>query len=314
MIGTEGRDPVRPASELTRRLAGLAVLVGVLMLIMVVAAVRGHTVVGEAVAQPVKAAPQIGDCVLEEPGRLGVNLNNLPVLRIERCSGPRYGEVAFLIGDFSTPRPESAPGPDQCGEQVSSYLGMPPLPPSDGSFAEFGAFGWTVVGPDARQRAAGQTWAACAAYVPNFSDDGVSVSVDHSLRGAWQRTEDSRLFGICIDDAAALEPAICRSAHRFELMGMAVGTPGIPLETLDKACRHIVVGALGSSAALDRGELDTQVLAVRIEPNSGAWITGPEAVSADSEYNNFCLATPTDSTRRLTAPLRGLGDGAVPLN
>jgi len=31
-------------------------------------------------------------------------------------------------------------------------------------------------------------------------------------------------------------------------------------------------------------------------------------------YSNFCLAAPADGGRQLTAPLRGLGDGAVPMN
>jgi len=40
----------------------------------------------------------------------------------------------------------------------------------------------------------------------------------------------------------------------------------------------------------------------------------PDAITPDTEYSNFCLAAPADSARQLTAPLRGLGDGAVPMN
>jgi hypothetical protein len=75
-----------------------------------------------------------------------------------------------------------------------------------------------------------------------------------------------------------------------------------------------VAEALGATTALDRGDLGIQVLAVRDGPTGGPLITGPDAISADSKYSNFCLATPTDSSRRLTAPLRGLGESAVPLN
>ena len=73
--------------------------------------------------------------------------------------------------------------------------------------------------------------------------------------------------------------------------------------------------ALGSSTALDRGELTTQVLDARPDPNiNGTLITGPQAVTAAGDYFNACLVTPSDSTKRLTAPLRDLGDDPAPLN
>ncbi len=304
----------QPTADVARRLAGSAVLVGVLLVIVVVAAVRGQTVAGQSIAQPVKAAPQVGDCVTENPQSPGIDLSNLPALGNEPCSGPRFGEVAFIIADFAVPTSATPPGPDPCSDEVSDYLGTPPPPPSDGSFAQFAVVGWTLLGPDARQRAAGQNWAACAVYLPTFGNGEAPVTVDHSLQGAWQRTADSRLFAICVDNTASPWPTTCGSPHRFEILGVAVGTPGTPQDVLDAQCRQIVVQALVSSTALDRGDLVTQVLPVRDEPSDGTMITGPAAISADSDYSNFCLATPTDSSKRLIAPLRGLGDGVVPLN
>ena len=314
MTGADGLVPPRHRSDMVRRLAGATMLVGVLVVLMVVAAIRGHTAAGRPAAQPVKAAPQVGDCLTENPHDPGFNIFDLPALRTEPCSRLRYGEVAFVITDFTAPTVNPPPDSGPCGQQVRDYVGAPGPPPSDGSFAEFAVLGWTLPGPDKRQRAAGQKWAACVVYLPDWVDAAANLTFDHSLQGAWQRTEDSRLFAICLDDIASPSPTVCRSPHRFELLGMAVGVPSIPQQTLESACRHIVVQALGTSNALDNGDLLTQVVPVRSEPNGGALITGPDAVTADTEYDNLCLATPTDSSRRLTAPLRGLGDAAVPLN
>jgi len=314
MMGADGPVAPRLQADAARRLAGSVMLVVVLVVILVVAAIRGHTVPGQPAAQPVESAPQVGDCVLEDPHGPQVNIVELPALRTQPCSGPRYGEVAFVIADFTARTAGRAPGPDLCSEQVGAYVGTPGPPPPDGSFVPFAVVGWTILGPAKRQRAAGQKWAACVVYLPDWADSAPNLTVDHSLQGAWQRPEDSRLFTICLDDIASASPAVCRSPHRFELLGMAVGTPTIPQESLDEACRHIVEQALGSSKGLDSGELGTQVVPVRDGPNGGILITGPDAISADAEYSNLCLATPTDSSKRLIASLRGLGDGAVPLN
>jgi len=171
-----------------------------------------------------------------------------------------------------------------------------------------------LIGPDGRQRAAGQNWAACMVYLPISIDAAAPITIDHPLQGAWQRPEDSRLFAICVDDTTTLWAVNCRWAHHFEVLGIAVGTPSITQESLDAACRKVLIEALGSSASRDRLELTTQVVSARPRPNNGTLITGPDAITTDSEYNNFCLTTPANSARQLTAPLRGLGDEAVPMN
>ena len=305
----------RRADPVPRRLLGSAVLVGVLLLMVIVAAVRGHTVAGDPVAQPIKSAPEVGDCVTENPHDLGADLYNLPALPTGPCSGPRFGEVVFIVPDFTVPTADAGPLTDPCREHVDPYLGTPAPPASDGSFVQVAGVEVSLLGPDARQRAAGQNWAACMVMVPNSIDAAAPITVDHSLKGAWQRTDDSQLFAVCVDDATSLWPANCRWPHRFEVLGLALGTVGATQESLTVACRQVVIEALGSSAALDRGELTSQVVPARAQSNGGGpLITGPAAVTGDSEYFNNCLTSPADSARRLTAPLRGLGDAAVPLN
>src|SRR6478672_616575 len=193
MTSTDDRVPPRHADWVRRRLAGSMVLTGVLLVIVVVAAVRGHTVAGQPIAPPIQAAPHVGDCVTENPHALGAGLYDLPALRTGPCSGPRFGEVVFVVPDFTVPTVGTAPGSDPCGH-VHQYLGAPsPAPPADGSFVPFAAVGVALIGPGARQRAAGQNWAACIVYLPISTDAAAPLTIDHPLQGAWQRTEDSRL-------------------------------------------------------------------------------------------------------------------------
>ena len=223
--------------------------------------------------------------------------------------------MAFIVPDFTVPTADAGPLSDPCREHVDEYLGTPAPPPLDGSFVQVAGVAVSMLGPDARQRAAGQNWAACMVMMPISIDAGAPILLDHSLQGAWQRKDDSQLFAFCVDDATSFWPVNCRLPHRFEVVGLALGTAGATQESVAAACRQVVIEALGSAAALDRGDLTTQVVPAR--PSStgdGSLITGPDAATADSEYFNNCLATPTDGTKRLTAPLRGLGDAAAPMN
>jgi len=167
MTSTDDRVPPRNADPVPRRLAGSAVLTAVLLVIVVVAAVRGHTVAGRPIAPPIQAAPQVGDCVIENPHALGAGLYDLPALRTGPCSGDRFGEVVFVVSDFTVPPAGTAPGSDPCGH-VHQYLGAPsPAAPADGSFVPFAAVGAALIGPGARQRAAGQSVAVSSTQIAN---------------------------------------------------------------------------------------------------------------------------------------------------
>ncbi|HEY5879740.1 MAG TPA: hypothetical protein VIU11_12590, partial [Nakamurella sp.] len=74
------------------------------------------------------------------------------------------------------------------------------------------------------------------------------------------------------------------------------------------------VEAIGSSAALDRGEISVVVVPARPDPDGDRLIIGPEAVSADTGYVNNCLLEPTDAAKRLTGSVRRLMDAPLPLN
>ena len=202
-----------------------------------------------------------------------------------------------------------------CFEQAYRYLGIgePPRPgPPTGPAAQL----WMLlVGPDERHRAAGQDWSACLVYLPISIDAAAPTTVDHSLRGAWQRPADSRLFAACLDDPDTLIIGNCGWPHRFELVSFGTGDRTAAPESVQDACRRDAIAMLGSPAAFDRGDLTIQVIPARPDPTGdGTLITGPAALTGDDDYVTHCLITPTDPTRRLAAPLRGLRDAPVPLS
>src|SRR6478609_4621320 len=112
MTITDDRVPPHHTDRPPRRLAGAAVLAGVLLVIVLVAAVRGHTVAGQPDAPPIQPAPQVGDCVLQNPHDLGAGLYDLPALRTGPCAGPRFAEVVYVVPAF-TGSPPGTPLPDR---------------------------------------------------------------------------------------------------------------------------------------------------------------------------------------------------------
>ena len=167
-----------------------------------------------------------------------------------------------------------------------------------------------LIGPDPRQQAAGQDWAAC---VVQPAPTGSGSTVEHSLRDAWSRADDRRLFALCLTDTRSLQAVDCRERHGAEQISSWSGDPaGSGAPDVD-ACRQEAIGALGSPRPLDRGELTTVALPTRWSDASGRQITGPDAVSATQPYVVICLLVPADPARALVGPLRALGDAPVPL-
>jgi hypothetical protein len=126
---------------------------------------------------------------------------------------------------------------------------------------------------------------------------------------------DSRLFTVCWEETVPFLLGNCFAPHPFEVLGAARLSVGTTPEAAASACREFAVATLESSAALDRGDLGLQLLPIRPDPtDNGSLLTGPAAETTDGNHDTACLATPLDPTRRLTAPLRGLGDAPTPLN
>jgi len=304
---------------MNRAALGVGLVAGALLLILILAPVRGRMVPGQATAQPSTPPPQAGDCVTEDPKDLGADLYSwttvLPTVSTGPCTGDRFGEVTAVLPADTARAVIAGTTAHPCQASVDEFLGMQgTLPPDNGGFYRFDAVPVAVVGPDDQQRAVGQDWAACLVYLPLSGDAAVPLRIDHSVRGAWQHPVDSRLFTICWEQAVPFLLGNCFAPHPFEVLGAARLPAGTAPEAATAACREFAVATLGSSAAFDRGDLDLQLLPIRPDPNDGTLLTGPDAVTPDGDYDTACLATPRDPTRRLTAPLRGLGDAPTPLS
>ena len=315
---TVDRDDVAGRGRI-RRAAGIAVFAALVVVLVAVSAVRGRVVTGDPTAPPVTAAPQVGDCILENPHARGADLlpttAPLAVLRTGACSAPRFGEVVTVGGGYPDGTDVPTAAIDQCFQQASGYLGLPDSPPRAALPTGPAVAVWFVlVGPDRRQHAAGQDWAACVVFLPVSLEVSAPITVDHSLRGAWNRPEDSRLFGLCLNDVGSMDAANCMWPHRFEVMTFAPGDPAASPESEQAACTRDVVQALGSPAALNRGEVSVLVVPARPDPDRNGLITGPAAVTAGTGYGNICILRPSDTRRMLTSSVRGLLDAPLPLN
>ena len=161
---------------MNRAAVGLGMVAGALVLIVIVAAVRGRMVPGRATSQPVTPPTQVGDCVTEDPNALGADLYTwtsvLPSVPTALCTGNRFGEVVGVLPADTARAVIADTIAPPCQASVDEYLGVQgTLPPDNGGFSRIDAVPVAVVGPDDKQRAAGQDWAAaCLVYLPLSGD------------------------------------------------------------------------------------------------------------------------------------------------
>lgn len=155
---------------------------------------------------------------------------------------------------------------------------------------------------------------ACVVYLPASTDAEVPITLDHSMQGSWLRDSDKHVFSLCLADPTSRIALNCNWPHHFEMIGTGPGDASATAATVSRRCADSIVQALGSPAAQIGGTVAPVVIAVRPNPNNdGGLVSGPNSVSADSPYYNFCLVTATDSEHLLTGPLRGIGNAPVPL-
>jgi hypothetical protein len=301
-----------------RRGTGITVLAALLVVLIGLAAVRGHrTLSGEATAAPIPAAPQIGDCIQQDPAAQGADLypNGAPlaVLGIGSCTGRRYGEVVSVTDGYRVATEIPIVAARQCLEQTFGYLGLPTPPPSPELPVGPAVSVWyLLVGPDDRQRASGQDWVACMVLLPISADPAAPATIDHSLHDAWNRPDESRLFGQCLDQVG-LVAANCWWPHRFEVISRRLGDPSASPVSVQDGCTQDAVQALGSPAALNRGELSVLAIPAPPDPTGDGLSTGPGAVTPGADYVNNCLLSPSDTSKMLSDSVRGLREAPAPL-
>ena len=298
--------------------AGITVLAGLLVVLIVLVAIHGRRLSGDPMAAPVPGAPRVGDCIQQDPYDRGADLYPdaapLPALGIGGCSGRRYGEVVSVTDGYLDGAEIPAVAVRQCLEQAFGYLGLPTPPPAPELPVGPAVSVWYVlVGPDDRQRASGQDWTACVVLLPISTDPAAPTTIDHSLRDAWNRPDDSRLFGQCLDQVGQVA-ANCWWPHRFEVISRRPGDPGASPASVQDVCTQDAVQALGSPAALNRGELSVLAVPAAPDPTGDGLSTGPGAVTPGADYVTNCLLSPSDTSKMLTDSVRGLREAPAPLH
>lgn len=294
---------------------GVGIVAALLLVGVAVAAARPGATSGTAMAAPPAGPPAAGDCLLEDPWVLDesdLDRGPLPSLRVAACDGARYGEVVSVgAGTDLTDMWEDGTW-DQCWGAIASYLGLPSATGSNPERYPVSNASPTLIGPDPRQRAAGQDWSACVVGLPPVGATDAAPTLDHSLRGSWQRDDVGALFAVCLVDDDTQEPVSCGRPHGFEQVSYWDGDPDRPAADDLADCRLDAVDALGSTDALDTGALQVVVVQSAFD-DSGELITGPAATAVAGGFYVDCLLAPAQAERQLTGPLRGLGDGPVPL-
>jgi hypothetical protein len=289
-----------------RRIVGAVLLVGALVVVVVTAGLN-RSVAGVATAVPVRPAPQVGDCLLGE-----VSSDTFRVLELDQrvpspplgpCTGPRTHEVVAVepnsiaggqisVGDRSALD-------TRCLAAAGAYLGWDEQGPQQpGDWYPIAAFSAVLVGPDARQRASGQRWAACLVHGSWPSAGALTWS--GTAQGAWRRSGEAVAPFTACWDVPEGEPVSCLSRHREELFASMATTVDTTERGLLESCRELVVAATGMADPTRDGALTVE-----------ATIHGG-GFGGDSYAQ--CAVAPSDPDRRLTSTLRNLGSGPLPLD
>ena len=257
----------------------------------------------------------MGDCVLQpfadgggwsDPG--GV----YPSLRTGTCAGLRYGEVVAVVPDgltdFSAVT-QTAADPSKgvqdtnplfsiCTRKVTDYIGIDPmtgsLPALFQTWFPPGVPETTVVGPNERQKVAGQRWLACAYDFPATAPGSTS-----SLRDEFTSGRVPGVFARCrtsVDPTyPTYAPVACNIAHPVEEFGVLMEPA--TAQQQQTSCRQLVRHLTGMADPTDGGRLQIRVL-----------VTPRVADAADPIYCVLAAVGP----HALKGPLLGLGSGPVP--
>ena len=297
-----------------RRWAGVLVVVVALAVVMVASLAHSRSVAGVAATTSIPAAPTAGDCVLEpfadDDGSSGPGGVYLP-LRTGVCAGPRYGEVVAVVPDGLTTYPaatQSAADPSTgvqdtdpflgtCTNKVAAYVGIVPTQGTVPALFQIwyppGVPETTVIGPSARQKAAGQTWLACSYRFP------ATQAGSASLKSEFTNGTVPPVFARC---RTSVDPNYTKYAPVACNLALPVEEFGVEREPATAAqrqtsCQQLVHRLTGMADPTDGGRLQIRVLMTPQVPGTAAPI--------------YCVLAAVGSTA-LKGPLLSLGSGTVP--
>lgn len=291
-----------------QRVAGVAMLMTVALCVVIVPGALGKPVSGLATVASVPEAPGYGDCIsrpIDQAQRVDFTLGagipiTMPSAMFGPCTGWIYGEVASVYvtapGQQST-LSEHLRGVDHCAQDGHDYLGVPVALNNSAVHGDT-RVNWepeiglavVAVGPTARERAGGRSWAACLvepAVAAPYRGTARSSLVNHGL--PW----DLHTCWV----GAPQEPLIsCKDTHGSQLIGTSVVPVASPLTASDlqRSCTDFASAMLGATDPTAKGSL--VLLGVR-DPSMPVDLT--------------CSLTATGA-RSLTASVISLGDKSPP--
>ena len=288
-------------------------------------ALGGRMLTGTGSIAPVAGPPTIGTCVtmdrndLIEIRRTAAGVTQIPSMEQIPCGVAHDGEVTavfdepgvFTSADYFAP---TAPEFSVCAVPTALYLdfidpGKQPAHP----VARFGA--WSPVGlgapqgvgPDIRQRRAGQHWRACVLQPPG------ARRYEGSARNAFRGGALPDRFTVCALRLFPLwqGPVGCGDRHTAQIFGSAGFDPA-GRAALDRSCRALVAAVTGRADPTAGGALRVQAQIEHYDP-SGRPLEGPPTGSAPGRRPPIagCVAVSAGG-RPLGRSLAGLGAAALP--
>ncbi len=308
-----------------RRWGGLVILV-IALVAAFAGAARSKPIAGTASLAPIPGPPAVGDCLLEPaPNGAGSSRREddvVPALRIEACTGPRYGEVMAVIERQDRSRSGTLRDPpmDPCRRVFDDYLGAIERTELDRwsgrSFAD------QLAVPTALQRSQGQDWVACL-VVPMGRPE--TARYTGTLRDVLRTRSYPSEFADCLPslrlgDLPMHLAADCRTPHPGELLGwLTLDRTEVRSSALRSSCTALAVDLTGLADPTAGGRLQldvrtstTSLMMWTVDDGRGSIrVDGPEAAEGPV-FEVYCLLVPT-AGKMLTGPLLGLADGPLPV-
>lgn len=302
-----------------RRISGGLALVLALVAVLVTPRILNPPVLdGAALVEPPAPAPVVGDCVRQSIGGYTVSdrggLTTYEPVTLVPCTELHRSEIIRVEPDLGP-----AANPTNPAQPIDAFftrcLGAGSS--SWGTNEELSAGDWQpevnimygVFGPDARQFAAGQRWAACVVALPNGE-------LDRRLP-ATSRTEVPPELGLCTVAPGGTEDTAtvigCASPHTSEIFGHRVLGAGSDLaqDELLRGCVDLVTTATGRAGVAQEPTLSVVAETIAwYDDRDGGPVTLPLPAGAQGGWAT-CTVRPADS-RKLTASLRLIGDAPLP--
>jgi hypothetical protein len=303
---------------MSRRLAGIVVVILALVAVIVVPSINGRRLAGSAVASKFPDPPRVGDC-LRQPVPSSANRGGVPpeiaftAISFGPCSGVVAGQIvafwpsrAAMEADQSTRR--SSRGP--CYRQAARFAGLPPFQrstdafgaPSDGSIAWRPTIGFDPyhVIPGVRESNAGRSWIACL-VVPSGHRAYVGTLRDALTTGVMPPQFGSCWAGVELDKVPASLP--CDRPHTAELLatGFIRNESIATAAVVDESCRYIAGRIMRVDDPTHGGKL--AVVA--------GGILGTPLILPETPSSIGCFVT-TAGGQQLSTTLMGLDDRPVP--